>query len=605
VGVTDLIERAFGEVNQTVFRQVNRAREWWELPLPAALLNLRAYRDEMRQLNLYDTRAPSNGDVAEALVDELPKHRTYDGSLQDPFDPEMGKVGTRFGRNAPTDATAPEEMPQLMTPNPREVSQKLLFRDSFKPATTLNVLAACWIQFENHDWFGHGENNPDEHLEVPLPEGDDWPDGDPMKIRATHPDRTRTWKSGLPATYVNTVTHWWDGSQIYGSSEQRNRELRTGEDGKMKIEDGRLPNETEKGLDGIDLTGFSDNYWIGLSLLHTLFVKEHNAIADHLMQHYPSWDDERLFLTARLCNSALMAKIHTVEWTPGILANPVLKRAMNSNWYGVLPRWVRDRVGHVGTEMIGGIVGSKQAHHAAPYSITEEFVSVYRLHPLLPDDYEIHDHRNGQLIAETDFEPIQGADTRAKIDEYELPNLYYSFGIANPGAITLHNHPRALNNHVRLTGERVDLGTIDILRDRERGVRRYNDFRTALRKPRVERFEDLTENPKWAREIEDVYEGDIDQVDLQVGMLAEPLPPGFGFSDTAFRIFILMASRRLRSDRFFTDDYTPEVYTPEGIEWVEGNTMSDVLLRHHPELAPALDGVENAFAPWNKLNGSG
>ena len=42
--------------------------------------------------------------------------------------------------------------------------------------------------------------------------------------------------------------------------------------------------------------------------------------------------------------------------------------------------------------MIGGIVGSDQEHHAAPYAITEEFVSVYRLHPLLPDDYEIRDH---------------------------------------------------------------------------------------------------------------------------------------------------------------------------------------------------------------------
>ena len=60
-----------------------------------------------------------------------------------------------------------------------------------------------------------------------------------------------------------------------------------------------------------------------------------------------------------------------------------------------------------------------------------------------------------------------------------------------------------------------------------------------------------------------------------------------------------MASRRLKSDRFFTNDYTPDVYTPEGLAWVEGNTMVDVLLRHHPELAPALDGVENAFAPWN------
>ena len=77
--------------------------------------------------------------------------------------------------------------------------------------------------------------------------------------------------------------------------------------------------------------------------------------------------------------------------------------------------------------------------------------------------------------------------------------------------------------------------------------------------------------------------------------------PGFGFSDTAFRIFILMASRRLQSDRFFTNDYSPDVYTPEGIDWVEDNTMIDVLLRHHPELAPALEGVENAFAPWRKV----
>ena len=111
--------------------------------------------------------------------------------------------------------------------------------------------------------------------------------------------------SGLPPTYVNTVTHWWDLSQIYGSTEERNRELRAGEDGKMKVEDGMLPNETDPKLDGVDLTGFSDNYWIGLSLLHTLFVKEHNSICDHLKGSYPTWDDERLFLTARLVNSAL------------------------------------------------------------------------------------------------------------------------------------------------------------------------------------------------------------------------------------------------------------------------------------------------------------
>jgi hypothetical protein len=83
-----------------------------------------------------------------------------------------------------------------------------------------------------------------------------------------------------------------------------------------------------------------------------------------------------------------------------------------------------------------------------------------------------------------------------------------------------------------------------------------------------------------------------------IGLYAEPRPRGFGFSDTAFRVFLLMASRRLKSDRFFTVDYRPEVYTPAGLRWIEDATMSGILLRHHPELGAALHRVDNAFQPW-------
>src|SRR5207248_3631592 len=69
-----------------------------------------------------------------------------------------------------------------------------------------------------------------------------------------------------------------------------------------------------------------------------------------------------------------------------------------------------------------------------------------------------------------------------------------------------------------------------------------------------------------------------------VGMYAETPPKGFGFSDTAFRVFVLMASRRLNSDRFFTTDYDFRVYTQAGIDWVNRNDMTSVLLRHYPEL---------------------
>jgi hypothetical protein len=587
-----------------VFKQVNKVREWHELPKYAALLNLRSFRNELRELNLYDTEteelnaAENGGNGGPMAPEDLPKYRTYDGAKTDARYPNMGRAGSRFGRNHPLGMTIPEKPPLLMKPNPRTVSTELLNRDTFKPATTLNVLAAAWIQFENHDWFSHGDNSPDTFSDIDMPEGDDWGEN-PMKVRSTSPDPGASGEEVAP-TYVNTVTHWWDGSQIYASDEERNRSLRTGEGGHMIVEDGRLPSETDAELDGIDKTGFSDNYWIGLSMLHTLFVKEHNAIADYLHGHHPSWDDEKLFLTARLVNSALMAKIHTVEWTPGILATPVLKAAMHANWYGALPQWAK-RLRIDALEGLFGVVGGETKHHAAPYAITEEFASVYRLHPLIPDDWEMRSHRDHSLVGEEEFTDLQGRVTRDKISEYGWPDLFYSFGVAHPGAICMHNHPRALSNLTRVNGDRVDIGTIDIFRDRERGVPRYNDFREKLRKPPIERWEDISHDPKWCAEIRDVYEGDLNRVDLQVGLLCEKPPNGFGFSDTAFRIFILMASRRLKSDRFFTQDYTPEVYSAEGLKWIADSTMVDVLMRHHPELEPALAGVENAFGPWNKV----
>ena len=83
-----------------------------------------------------------------------------------------------------------------------------------------------------------------------------------------------------------------------------------------------------------------------------------------------------------------------------------------------------------------------------------------------------------------------------------------------------------------------------------------------------------------------------------IGLSAEPAPEGFGFSDTAFRIFILMASRRLQSDRFLTVDFRPEIYSPLGMDWVQQNDMTSVILRHCPDLAALLPRGQTAFAPW-------
>jgi hypothetical protein len=182
-----------------------------------------------------------------------------------------------------------------------------------------------------------------------------------------------------------------------------------------------------------------------------------------------------------------------------------------------------------------------------------------------------------------------------------MSDLWYSMGLGSAGAVCLHNYPAALRQLERIDGQITDLATLDLVRDRERGVPRYNDFREMLRMPRRKSIDEITPNKEWAREINEIYNGNVDMVDVQIGMQAEQPPKGFGFSDTAFRIFILMASRRLKSDRFFTTDFRPETYTQVGFDWVNDNGMKDVLMRHYPELQPVLENVDRVFAPWPKL----
>ncbi|KZZ33503.1 peroxidase family protein, partial [Oleiphilus sp. HI0117] len=444
------------------------------------------------------------------------------------------------------------------------------------------------------------------------------------------PDRSVEDDAYLPATYRNHNTHWWDGSQLYGSNKETNDSVRSFEDGKLAIEsDGTLPTDF---WSGVPVTGFSDNWWLGLSMMHQLFTLEHNAIADKLKENYPNATDQWLFDKSRLINSALMAKIHTVEWTPAIIANPALELSMEANWWGIARNpETRDLIQNVTDDIkgpnswlintialfdpekaeqlstpgaidhiLGGLVGqSKPNNYDVPYVLTEEFVAVYRMHPLLRDAVDIYDIGSNVVSERINIEDTRDGDAEDILDNQGGDRLWYSFGITHPGSLTLNNYPEFLRNlSMPLIGD-IDLATIDIIRDRERGVPRYNEFRRQIGLNPITKFEDLTEDPTTLAELKRVYNNDIEQIDALVGQLAETVrPDGFAFGETAFQVFILNASRRLMTDRFYTESYTPEVYTQEGIDWVENNTMVDVIRRHFPELELSLTGVDNAFKPW-------
>jgi Animal haem peroxidase/Catalase len=586
-----------GGAARSAFRLVNRFRPWHRLGTRLALLNLIGFRHVLRRDNLIDTEpheAPPRARPVPAEPDELDRvRRTFNGTSNDLSVPEMGAVGATFGRNLP-----PVHRPDLYNePNPVRVSDELLARRTFRPATSLNLLAAAWIQFQVHDWVHH-ERRPLGVADVVVPLPRDVPDwasrsGGPservMRIAGNKPIYGR----GPEGPFGNRISHWWDGSEVYGSDEASANALRDGAKLRL-VEPGFLPVD----IHGQEVTGFKESWWLGLSGLHTLFAREHNLLCDELRAHYRRWDDDRVYNTARLVVSALIAKIHTVEWTPAILATEAIDLALRNNWYGPPARDWLTRLGMwlLDTHAMTGIPGTMPDHHGVPFSLTEDFVTVYRMHPLLPDSYIFRDHRTGAVVGRTSFRDIQGIAADDQLRGLGLDSMLYSFGLSHPGAITLHNYPESLRRFQR-DEEFVDMAVVDLVRTRQRGIPRYNDFRAGLHLPRITRWDDLCADPESVQILREVY-GSIDEVDTMVGLFAETPPDGFGFSDTAFRIFILMASRRLQSDRFLTVDFRPEIYSRFGMDWIAQNGMTSVIQRHCPELAAVLPRDANAFAPW-------
>jgi hypothetical protein len=129
------------------------------LGIAAGLLTLAGERSDLLKNNMFDLEdyAKLNGNI---VCDERSKTaRTEDGTCNILSNPAEGSVYVRFGRNVnPSKAAGETEANTLLSPNPREVSNTLLARGEFKPAPSLNFIAASWIQFMVHDWVDHGEN---------------------------------------------------------------------------------------------------------------------------------------------------------------------------------------------------------------------------------------------------------------------------------------------------------------------------------------------------------------------------------------------------------------------------------------------------------------
>jgi hypothetical protein len=438
---------------------------------------------------------------------------------------------------------------------------------------------------------------------------------------------------------------------------------------------------------------------------------------------------DELFEAARLVVSAEIAKIHTTEWTPQLLYDEPLYTGMNANWHGLFHghdrvkaaldqitvnnfgksknakdagQWYSVFASGAGIFGLGSHVYADDAifagydpkktdvwrldnpehvngginHFGSPFNFPEEFVTVYRLHTMVPDLIEVRDWErdpNTVRFKVPVVDTVRAGATRA-MRERGLASWALSMGRQRLGLLTLQNHPHFLQSleMPRLGGAtgKIDVVALDLIRDREHGVPRFNEFRRQYGLRQLTAFDDLVDSrlpagsPQRADQerlvgvLREVYgrhrcdaskvittaqvnadgtpitdclghpDGtlvdNVEDVDTVVGWLSEFVRPhGFAISETQFQVFILNASRRLFSDRFFTSSFRPEFYTSLGVRWVMDNgpdgtvmekgspnghrvevsPLKRVLLRAMPELAPELEPVVNAFDPWARDRG--
>jgi Animal haem peroxidase len=743
-----------------------------------------------------DIRNPAMGSTGQLFARNVEFESTFPELEQDPY--AKNRHGGRISLLTPDPQVISRKLftrDQSVTPNCNEGRGLLISNDatcSYKKAPFFNVLAAFWIQFMTHDWFSHLEdarndrsrmltslgcaservNNVERPLSAERAAALGCRPEDKMEAaliaEETSPGSfTHNGARRLQRAYKttrNNTTAWWDASQIYGYDERsRGRVRRDASDrAKLALTVGSrtserygylpefkspcAPDAASEPCDAIqpewmgqEAVAFPDNWTIGLSFFHNLFVREHNIIVESFQEHarrepnadsglrnpsaparvitYAQISEDELFEIARLIISAEIAKIHTTEWTTQLLYNEPLNIGMNSNWSGIFADdSFAARLSRTIVRMLGGSPEAQAAnqwysalaagagilgtgnnkrfpkflpdwlswdiwdlsnpdhvngginHFGSPFNFSEEFVSVYRLHPLVPDLLDFRELDKPNLVQKKVpvIETFRGKAT-AKMREGGLSNWALTMGRQRLGLLQLRNHPQQVQNldlRPRLDSK-IDVAALDIIRDRERGIPRFNEFRRQIGLRTLRSFDnfvdarlpegsaELAEQRAIVQAIREVYgqhrcdaskiittaqrdpngrpiddcfghpDGsmvdNIEDMDVQVGLLAEMARPhGFAISETQFQIFILNASRRLFSDRFFTSSFRPEFYTRFGIKWVMDNgptgkqweagspnshhqeisPLKRVLLRAMPELASELEHVVNAFDPW-------
>ncbi len=369
-----------------------------------------------------------------------------------------------------------------------------------------------------------------------------------------------------PREQENEITSWIDGSMVYGSSDERRDALKDPTNPHLlATSDGNLLPFNTAGLSNANIGSevlflagdVRANEQVGLTVMHTLLVREHNRMAANLMDNNPNADPEDIFETAR---RLLVGKIQYItynEWLPTL----------------------------IGTGAIPAYAGYDDTIN--PTIFNEFSVAAFRLGHTMLNEQLLRLDEDGEEIAEGHVDLMNGffAGTNLLTDEDALSPFLRGFASQAHQAIDVK-----LVNDVRnfLFGPPgaggLDLASLNLQRGRDHGVPSYNAMRTAMGLTARASFAEVSSDATTVAALEAAYDN-VDDIDLWTGGLAEDASGNSQLGELFQAIMVKQFTDIRDGDRFWYENYLDQT----DINIVESTSLSEII-RDNTDIGNELQG---------------
>ncbi len=462
--------------------------------------------------------------------------RSYDGSGSNAGNTAWGSANIDLLRIAP--AAYSDGFTPISGPSARAVSNAVSAHpvNEMPNNRGMTAMVYAWGQFLDHD-MDLTPPGTTESFNIPVPNGD--LSFDPFHTGTATISLTRSIYDPLtgtsaanPRQQINTISAFIDGSMVYGSDSTRAAALRTNNGGKLATSAGNLlPYNTGLLANANDahIVGDSQLFLAGdvranenieLTSMQTLFVREHNRLADAIAATHPAMNDEGVYQSARRIVGAEIQAITYGQFVPTLMGPNALTSYSGYNL------------------------------SVNPGVATEFSTAAYRVgHSMLANDIDFLDN-SGNAIAPS----------------IDLANAFF-----NPAPIQAHgidpilkylstSQAEEVDNKV-VDGVRnflfgppgsggLDLASLNIQRGRDHGLASYSNARVAYGLSPATSFADITSDVALQGELTSVYSSPAD-VDLWVGGLAEDHLSGSSLGPTFQAIIADQFQRERDGDRFY------------------------------------------------------